>query len=564
MYCKECGNEIKDNDLFCTNCGTAINEVQKNNKLKKYKIPIITIVCLIIICIIIEIKIVTKKNDNLEANITSDENNMINSQETILSEKMYITQNSDVSPTGKEFIGVLSDNLTDIYNQMTLQNENIIDKYYMTSAENIEMFTSELWLENRLTNKKDKVYEQVYYYNTINNNIIASRQTITALKEYKQALLANENNYQDATTTSIHADVNVFQDLHNHQGDEEAVKRATEYYKYSDEVTNTVGYRGGIFYYNNSIIEYKILAYDILYAYVTFPSNTNKEEILMLAYDENSNPEEIIKKWYSEVIQLNGDQEGIGATNNNDNSSSSNNGNTDNNLEDEPIIDDDYSGEEDEWVSFILKELENKSEEELKSLLSSNGLIPKVVNKTEEIAYSDDLANTTKSTVEAQLGNEGVNIYRKGDTVEITTTYYKPAPWTATIWFSASNASFRVNGKDCLVKGTNAGTYCFFTDPRELDSYFVYATTDGKGVEFYINNKFIYRGTNGSYGYTFDGVDSITLKLVAPYVYEYTNEILEGAQGNMVGTNVIVYEKQLNVKELYKSMRGNTIELEVE
>lgn len=237
---------------------------------------------------------------------------------------------------------------------------------------------------------------------------------------------------------------------------------------------------------------------------------------------------------------------------NNQNANNSSNSNSDN--------DEEY---QDTSVMLTHKQLENKTEQELKTLLTSKGLVPKVVSKTEEIAYSDDLANTTKSTVKLQLGNEGKNFYNKGDTVEITNTYYKPTSWTAELCFSATDCTFDVNGKTCRATGTGAGTYCFFKDPLEIDGYFVYDTKDYKGVEFYIDNKCLEKGTYTYHEYTFDSVETITLKLVAPYIYEFDEGILNGEEGTIIGTNVVVYEKKLNVKDLYKSMRGNNVDLEI-
>ena len=48
-----------------------------------------------------------------------------------------------------------------------------------------------------------------------------------------------------------------------------------------------------------------------------------------------------------------------------------------------------------------------------------------------------------------------------------------------------------------------------------------------------------------------------------PYIYEFDEGILNGEEGTIIGTNVVVYEKKLNVKDLYKSMRGNNVDLEI-
>lgn len=216
-------------------------------------------------------------------------------------------------------------------------------------------------------------------------------------------------------------------------------------------------------------------------------------------------------------------------------------------------------------VQFSSNELENKTEEELIKLFKDNGLTPKVTKITKEIPYLDELAN--KTVVTNIQSDFGYYYYNKGDTVNIQTTYYKPVAWETSIYYSASGASFEVNGKTYSVDSNNSGyyegIYCFITDPIELDSYFLYGTNNWKGVEFYIDNKLMGRGTKGYYDCTFNDVDTITYKIVAPYVYEYGKEILDGVQGTMIGTNVVVYEKELNLKDLYKNMRGDTIDLEL-
>lgn len=65
MNCKKCGNEIKEGNEYCTNCGHSLNET-KINILKEYKIPIIIIaVWIVIIGVIIGIKAInSKKQDN--------------------------------------------------------------------------------------------------------------------------------------------------------------------------------------------------------------------------------------------------------------------------------------------------------------------------------------------------------------------------------------------------------------------------------------------------------------------------------------------------------------------
>ena len=71
-------------------------------------------------------------------------------------------------------------------------------------------------------------------------------------------------------------------------------------------------------------------------------------------------------------------------------------------------------------------------------------------------------------------------------------------------------------------------------------------------------------GSKGFYEFTFNNVETVTYKIVAPYIYEFDERILEGEKGTMLSTNVVVYEKELNVKELYKNMRGHIVELKID
>ena len=52
MFCKKCGNELKDGEQFCSKCGQAVNDENKQGfkeKIKENKIPIIIFLALAII-----------------------------------------------------------------------------------------------------------------------------------------------------------------------------------------------------------------------------------------------------------------------------------------------------------------------------------------------------------------------------------------------------------------------------------------------------------------------------------------------------------------------------------
>ena len=53
MYCKKCGNEIKNGEKFCCNCGTSIDgatEIKSHRKVRK-AIPVLIGICSVGICV---------------------------------------------------------------------------------------------------------------------------------------------------------------------------------------------------------------------------------------------------------------------------------------------------------------------------------------------------------------------------------------------------------------------------------------------------------------------------------------------------------------------------------
>lgn len=246
--------------------------------------------------------------------------------------------------------------------------------------------------------------------------------------------------------------------------------------------------------------------------------------------------------------------------NNSEDKQTSNSNNQNTNNSSNSNFDNDEEEYEDTTITFSYNELKNKTEEELVKLFKEKGLVPKVNKETREVPYVDELADTTVIT------NSGYGSYEKGETVEIKATYYKPVAWKTYVSASVSGKSFNVKGKTCYTEQLYVNhdvdvAYCFYENPLGLNSYEI--NRIGRGVEFYINGKLIEKGSSLFKEYTFDKVETITFKVVAPYVYEFNLEGLdERGEGTMIDKNVTLYEKKINVKDLY-SGEGEKAKIEI-
>ena len=540
MICKKCGNKIEEGQQFCTICGRKVkNEIEEGkNTINKKETIIIKfnhLVIGIIITIMVLLCIIGASIYNNSNNTNNDTSNIIgdnHSENTgeVEQHKIYITQDSEVSPTEKEFIGVFSENLTEIYDKNQIDNSgggSLKTCFYNTSVDNMLQYSSEMRLRNNLTGERDKVYETVYYYNSKNNNIIGSRRTIYAYNYYANALKEYfDTNIQDASMTFINASLNVFTNYHNMSEEErsstESIEKRQEYLNFAENIINE---ENKTITFDNYVCSYNFLSVDFLFVSTSFKDDNNKQEILLLAYDEDTNPEDIIKEWYTTVSTQDIISENTEEINDLQEKSEISN-EQDLNAQDNNVEEDNTN-----TVSIYSNTVENMNEQELYNFLTSNGLKYQVEEKRENVVYLDEKAGTS-STAILNYGN-----FEVGDIVNIVKTTYIPTNWNTSIQFTdLVDTSIQYNGGICTFSRYSAGDYTgFLENPEGKDIYYV-----PMGALYYINDNLV-----ENYGkYTFTNEENVTIKIVVPYLYNYN-------EARVIATNVTIYSKTINLRETY-------------
>ena len=261
---------------------------------------------------------ISNKNSDVEfsnENITVTEEN-----------KVYITQDSTISPTGKEFIGIFSDNLKETYEKALI--DGMENKIYNTSIENMKQFSQESWGNNLATKNINKVMETTYYYNNDNNHIIGSKFGTSCFLQITTETLPNYNmTLNDYLVSISDSSFSVFFNFHN---DNESQEILDKYNKYNEYIKTIENVNKNNFEYQDYQIQYWNIG-DILYISTNKKNDSNFFEFLQLAYDEKTNAEEVIKKWYSEVFTT----EAISKNNSNNTENNFNNNELDNNNTDE-------------------------------------------------------------------------------------------------------------------------------------------------------------------------------------------------------------------------------------
>lgn len=539
MKCKKCGNEIQEGNSFCVNCGTSIETTKKisnintkneknindKTKMKNRLKVLITIIIISIIIICISIVVFFKSKDKEVIN----NNNEVT--ENIEQEKMYITQNSDVSPTKKEFIGVFSDKLTNVYDNSAGGLRKI--ENYETSIENMKQYSIETWSDN--TSQKYKVLEETYYYNSNNNHIIGAKTSINDVQKTVSGIKQSRGvSYQEFLEGEINAYYSVFQNFHNDNTSNEALERYEIYQKYLENSKNDTGKE---LEYKNYKYSYKVIE-DYIYIFVTFKDDDNKNEILMLAYDEKTNAEEIIKKWYDTVYTIEIEEE------------------TSSNLLDE--------------IYAKYPELENA---DIQICSDDNGTYWLLDNEGKKIYFSDletfesalEKCNiTSESTENTESGvNNNKNDSNKSNSSYISSSNdssisngnssssnISTANWKNWTTYIGVPREFKIsyNNKYCVLKQWSGYYICCLNNPTSTNNL-----TSIMGAKYYINgteltNKKSLSGSNELEGfkYTFNNTNNVTFKIVVPYLYDADNN-------TVVGQNVTIFEKTYSVEGLYKN-----------
>ena len=584
MACKNCGNEIKEGNNFCTRCGAKVKQDNKKQIKFNLKYLIIGVIVIVIICIVV-ISFKSINNSNKFSNIEETENTE--------QEEITITQDSDISPTGKEFIGILSDEIKEKYEKG--EEVGIKNNIYDTSIKNMRQYNSELWWDYNKSNKDDKLLEEVHYFNILNNKIIASKITVYNKSIYDEILKESNGEkagYEEHTKRFLKRCLdNYFTNMD------------TEIYE--NNISNIENSDLKNIKTENYLANYEIIEKEILFVHSKF--NNNIEEVLLLAHNENNNPEDEIKQWYenvstqNEIIEnepnniLNSiyekypnlkNKEGFICTDGTEFWILNNNGEkvyfTDlesfekaiketetniNNIEDsnnketvqENIQNNNLNNiqseqqQNNESIYINNSMLEEKTENEITNFLEQKELKVKINKKNETIPYPDEKAGKTIATLKGDVGGYH---YEKGSTVEVNYTYYEPVEWRINVEMKVSEACFKYNNENCYIYNPT-GLYrycCYNTNPNNLSQNDLLNSQVGRGVKCYINNNYIGDVIVDDVPYTFRNNENLTLKIIAPYIYDFKEK-------KVSGTNVTVYEQTYNIKELYKNRGSDYIRI---
>jgi len=198
----------------------------------------------------------------------------------------------------------------------------------------------------------------------------------------------------------------------------------------------------------------------------------------------------------------------------------------------------------------------------------------KLEENKEEIETNDKIANSNKETKEptapqenssetgsaSSTGSQNNQYIPQDDNNNNSYVDEMPNQWNAKVEIVSSDAYFNYNGQKCYVENfgndiANANYFCYLQDPSSLSNYDLdKLMSKGKGVKYYINGKNIGDSTSRTFNYTFNKNQNITVKIVAPYIFDF-------ATRKTVATNVTVYEKTDTAENFYKNRHDKTVSI---
>lgn len=100
MFCSKCGNEIKEGERFCSNCGKSVNNIEEkknsNNFNKKITFAVLGIIVIVVIIGTV-IFISNRKNSNIKNSNVNQMNNTIQQSDSIKENTKYISTGYNVN-----------------------------------------------------------------------------------------------------------------------------------------------------------------------------------------------------------------------------------------------------------------------------------------------------------------------------------------------------------------------------------------------------------------------------------------------------------------------------------
>lgn len=213
MICKKCGNEIREGNTFCTNCGTSIINNEKKSDKQTISISLNRLVIIIIISLVLMV-LLTFIILNHKKNISLNNNTNTINNETKMEEKIIDTsneENTNLLDKIKAKYPTESENIcTDGDSYWLLSADG--DKVYFTDLESFEMAMEASFnieheqgiIENKTETNSKWLSDNEYYNNALEylkkeRNFIFSTTMPGLYHETKTSLINVDKNEQTQT-----------------------------------------------------------------------------------------------------------------------------------------------------------------------------------------------------------------------------------------------------------------------------------------------------------------------------------------------------------------------------